>query len=158
MICHPCRKTDIGSYVATTEETKSHGFAETFVHIVPTNIFQAMTEGNMLAIIFLLCVFLAWGGSCDWRKKGKPVFKVFFEGTADAMFFVTNQIMKFAPFGVFALIGVTVSKFGVQSLIPLSKLTILVYATMIFFVICILGIIARWAGINIFQFIKLLKR
>jgi proton glutamate symport protein len=28
---------------------------------------------------------------------------------------------------------------------------------MIFFVICILGIIARWVGINIFQFIKLLK-
>ncbi|MFB9757159.1 cation:dicarboxylate symporter family transporter [Ectobacillus funiculus] len=148
------QKTDIGSYVATTEETKSHGFAETFVHIVPTNIFQAMTEGNMLAIIFF-SVFFGMGVAAI-GEKGKPVLK-FFEGTADAMFFVTNQIMKFAPFGVFALIGVTVSKFGVQSLIPLSKLTILVYATMIFFVICILGIIARWAGINIFQFIKLLK-
>lgn len=148
------QKTDIGSYVATTEETKSHGFAETFVHIVPPNVFQAMTEGNMLAIIFF-SVFFGMGVAAI-GEKGKPVLK-FFEGTADAMFFVTNQIMKFAPFGVFALIGVTVSKFGVQSLIPLSKLTILVYATMIFFVICILGIIARWAGINIFQFIKLLK-
>ncbi|WP_129727601.1 cation:dicarboxylate symporter family transporter [Ectobacillus funiculus] len=148
------QKTDIGSYVATTEETKSHGFAETFVHIVPTNVFQAMTEGNMLAIIFF-SVFFGMGVAAI-GEKGKPVLK-FFEGTADAMFFVTNQIMKFAPFGVFALIGVTVSKFGVQSLIPLSKLTILVYATMIFFVICILGIIARWVGINIFQFIKLLK-
>ncbi|WP_342044878.1 cation:dicarboxylate symporter family transporter [Bacillus sp. OTU530] len=148
------QKTDIGSYVATTEETKSHGFAETFVHIVPPNVFQAMVEGNMLAIIFFSVLFGM--GVAAIGEKGKPVLK-FFEGTADAMFYVTNQIMKFAPFGVFALIGVTVSKFGVQSLIPLSKLTILVYATMIFFVICILGIIARWVGINIFQFIKLLK-
>lgn len=148
------QKTDIGSYVATTEETKSHGFAETFVNIVPPNVVQAMAEGNMLAIIFF-SVFFGMGVAAI-GEKGKPVLK-FFEGTAEAMFFVTNQIMKFAPFGVFALIGVTVSKFGVQSLIPLSKLTILVYATMAFFVICVLGIIAKWAGINIFQFIKLLK-
>lgn len=148
------QKTDIGSYVATTEETKSHGFAETFVNIVPPNVIQAMAEGNMLAVIFF-SVFFGMGVAAI-GEKGKPVLR-FFEGTAEAMFFVTNQIMKFAPFGVFALIGVTVSKFGVQSLIPLSKLTILVYATMIFFVICILGTIAKWAGINIFQFIKLLK-
>ncbi len=81
----------------------------------------------------------------------------FFEGTADAMFWVTNLIMKFAPFGVFALIGVTVSKFGLESLLPLGKLMILVYAAMIFFIIFVLGGIAKLVGINIFQIIKLLK-
>ena len=38
------------------------------------------------------------------------------------MFWVTNQVMKFAPFGVFALIAVTVAKFGVATLLPLGKL------------------------------------
>ncbi len=148
------QKTDIGSYIETTETTKSHGFAETFVNIVPPNIISAMTEGNMLAIIFFSVLFGL--GVAAIGEKGKPVLK-FFEGTAEAMFYVTNLIMKFAPFGVFALIGVTVSKFGVQSLIPLSKLTILVYSTMIFFVLVVLGLVARWAGINIIHFIKLLK-
>ncbi|MEH7452822.1 glutamate/aspartate:proton symporter GltP [Gottfriedia acidiceleris] len=148
------QKTDIGSYIQTTETTKSHGFAETFVNIVPPNIISAMTEGNMLAIIFFSVLFGL--GVAAIGEKGKPVLK-FFEGTAEAMFYVTNLIMKFAPFGVFALIGVTVSKFGVQSLIPLSKLTILVYSTMIFFVLVVLGLVARWAGINIIHFIKLLK-
>jgi proton glutamate symport protein len=147
-------KTDIGSYVETTEETKSHGFAETFVNIVPPNIVAAMVEGNMLAIIFFSVLFGL--GVAAIGEKGKPVLK-FFEGTAEAMFYVTNQVMKFAPFGVFALIGVTVSKFGVQSLIPLSKLMILVYAAMAFFVLFVLGFVARWAGINILHFIKLLK-
>ncbi|PFH87771.1 glutamate/aspartate:proton symporter GltP [Bacillus sp. AFS088145] len=148
------QKTDIGSYIETTETTKSHGFAETFVNIVPPNIISAMTEGNMLAIIFFSVLFGL--GVAAIGEKGKPILK-FFEGTAEAMFYVTNLIMKFAPFGVFALIGVTVSKFGVQSLIPLSKLTILVYSTMIFFVLVVLGLVARWAGINIIHFIKLLK-
>ena len=86
-------------------------------------------------------------------ERGKPVL-AFFQGTADAMFWVTNFIMKFAPIGVFGLIGVTVSKFGLASLVPLGKLMILVYATMIFFVIVVLGGIAKLVGTSIFSIIK----
>ena len=84
-------------------------------------------------------------------EKGKPVL-AFFQGTADAMFWVTNLIMKFAPIGVFGLIGVTVSKFGLESLIPLGKLMILVYVTMIFFVVVVLGGIAKMVGSSIFSY------
>jgi proton glutamate symport protein len=65
--------------------------------------------------------------------------------------------MKFAPFGVFALIGVTVSKFGLESLIPLGKLVITVYLTMAFFIVVVLGLVAKMVGVNIFKFIKLIK-
>jgi len=37
------------------------------------------------------------------------------------MFWVTNRIMQVAPIGVFALIGLTVSKFGAASLLPLGS-------------------------------------
>ena len=73
----------------------------------------------MLAIIFFSVLFGL--GVAAIGKRGEPIL-AFFQGTADAMFWVTNLIMKFAPFGVFALIGVTVSKFGLESLIPLGKL------------------------------------
>ncbi|RAK18891.1 proton glutamate symport protein [Anoxybacillus vitaminiphilus] len=147
-------KTDIQSYVDTTNEVQSHSMMDTFVNIVPKNIFEALTNGNMLAIIFFSVIFGL--GIAAIGEKGKPVLQ-FFQGTAEAMFYVTNQIMKFAPFGVFALIGVTVSKFGVQSLIPLSKLVILVYATMIFFVFVVLGIVAKFVGVNLMHLIKILK-
>jgi proton glutamate symport protein len=65
--------------------------------------------------------------------------------------------MNFAPFGVFALIGVTVSKFGLASLIPLGKLLILVHVAMIFFVLVVLGIIARMSRISIWSIIRILK-
>lgn len=73
------------------------------------------------------------------------------------MFWVTNQVMKFAPFGVFALIAVTVAKFGVATLLPLGKLVLAVYVTVILFVVIVLGINARMVGVNIFTLIKILK-
>lgn len=149
-------KTDIDQYVQSSEEvqSQSHGVLDIIVDIVPSNVFQSIVEGDMLAIIFFSVLFGL--GIAAIGEKGKPVL-AFFEGVADAMFWVTNLIMKFAPFGVFALIGVTVSKFGLESLLPLGKLMILVYAAMAFFIIAVLGGIAKLVGINIFHLIKILK-
>ncbi|WOD63283.1 cation:dicarboxylase symporter family transporter [Niallia taxi] len=147
-------KGNIDQYVETTKEVESHGMLDILVSIVPSNVFQAMANADMLAVIFFSVIFGL--GVAAIGDKGKPVL-AFFEGVADAMFWVTNLIMRFAPFGVFALIGVTVSKFGIQSLLPLGKLMILVYATMIFFILVVLGGIAKIVGINIFHLMKVLK-
>ncbi len=147
-------QTDISSYVETTEAQEDKGTLQILVDIVPTNVVNAMAEGDMLALIFFSVLFGL--GVAAIGERGKPVL-AFFNGVADAMFWVTNLVMKFAPFGVFALIGVTVSKFGLSSLIPLGKLAILVYGAMIFFVIVILGITARIFGINIFKLIRMIK-
>lgn len=147
-------KGDISSYVETTEEVQNNGFMDVLVGIVPSNIVDSMANGDMLPIIFFSVLFGL--GVAAIGERGAPVL-AFFQGVADAMFWVTNAIMKFAPVGVFALIGVTVSKFGLASLIPMGKLMILVYATMAFFIIVVLGGIAKIVGINIFSFLKLLK-
>lgn len=147
-------KGNIDSYLHTTKEVENHSFVDTFVNIVPSNIFESIVKGDMLAIIFFSVLFGL--GVAAIGDRGKPVLR-FFHGTSEAMFHVTNLIMKFAPFGVFALIGVTVSKFGVSSLVPLSKLVLLVYGTMFFFVVVVLGLTARLFGINIFNLFRILK-
>ncbi|MDP4156605.1 MAG: cation:dicarboxylase symporter family transporter [Bacillota bacterium] len=147
-------KSDMTAYVTTEKTTESHSKIDTFVNIVPTNVVQAFANGDMLSIIFFSVMFGL--GVAAIGEKGEPILK-FFRGTADAMFYVTNQIMKVAPIGVFALIGVTVSKFGLSSLIPLGKLVVTVYGAMIFFVIVVLGIVAKIAGYNIFKLLGYLK-
>ncbi|MEK4537065.1 cation:dicarboxylase symporter family transporter [Peribacillus sp. FSL K6-1552] len=147
-------QTDISSYVDTAETKQHESFVDTIVHIVPSNPIKAMVEGDMLAIIFFSVLFGVSIAAIG--EKGKPVFR-FFQGTAEGMFYLTNLIMKFAPVGVFALIGVTISKFGLASLIPLGKLALSVYGTMLFFVLVVLGIIAKVVGFSIFKLIKLLK-
>lgn len=147
-------QTDISTYVETTKDVESSGFGDTIVSIVPTNIIDAMAQGDMLAIIFFSVLFGL--GVAAIGERGQPVLQ-FFSGVADAMFWVTNTVMKFAPFGVFALIGITVSKFGLSSLVALGKLAILVYVCMFLFVIIVLGLIAKYVGTSIFTLAKILK-
>ncbi|HEY9569890.1 MAG TPA: cation:dicarboxylase symporter family transporter [Metalysinibacillus sp.] len=147
-------ETDISSYVETTKEVESSGFADTIVGIVPTNIVDSMAQGDMLPIIFFSVLFGL--GVASIGERGQPVLN-FFSGVADAMFWVTNTVMKFAPFGVFALIGITVSKFGVGALWQLGKLAGLVYLCMFLFVFIVLGSIAKLAGISIITLAKVLK-
>ena len=47
--------------------------------------------------------------------------------------------------------------FGASALIPLAKLVLVVVFAMIFFIIVVLGIVARICGISIFSIIKILK-
>jgi len=147
-------KGDISAYEQTATATQKNGFAETIVHIVPKNVFESMAQGDLLPIIFFSVLFGL--GVAATGDKGKPVLH-FFEGVLEAMFWVTNQVMKAAPFGVFALIAVTVAKFGVGTLLPLGKLILVVYGTVVFFAVVVLGINAKLTGTNIFTLIKILK-
>jgi proton glutamate symport protein len=151
---HQLEKSNIQEYVSTAKTEGEHSFVDTLVNIVPTNIIQSIVEGNMLAIIFF-SIMLGLGIAAI-GERGKPVLE-FFRGLSEAMFWITNQVMKFAPFGVFALIGVTISKFGVHSLIPLGKLALTVYGAMLFFIFIIFGIVAKIAGTNLFSIIRILK-
>ncbi len=146
--------TNIDKYMSTAEAASNHGFMDTFINIVPTNFFESLAKGDLLPIIFFSVMFGL--GVAAIGEKGKPVLSIC-QGIADAMFWVTNQIMKLAPIGVFGLIGVTVSKFGLTSLIPLGKLIVTVYGAMFLFVFFILGIVAKMAGTSIITLVKLLK-
>lgn len=150
---HELSKVSIKSYM-NTATAAHHGLADTFVNIVPSNFFEALSTGNLLPIIFFSVMFGL--GVASIGEKGKPVLNLC-QGIADAMFWVTNQVMRTAPIGVFALIGVTISKFGIASLIPLVKLIITTYGAMIFFILVVLGIVAKIAGTSIFKMIRILK-
>ena len=101
----------------------------------------------MLPIIFFSVLFGL--GVAAIGEKGKPVL-AFFQGTADAMFWVTNLIMKFAPIGVFGINWCNGFKIWFRIVNSLGKLMILVYATMIFFIVVVLGGIAKIVGTRFF--------
>ncbi|MGJ8513805.1 glutamate/aspartate:proton symporter GltP [Carnimonas bestiolae] len=147
---------DISSYTETTKEVEQgHGFADTLLSLIPTNVVAALANGDMIAIIFFSVLFGL--GLAGLPNELRDPFLTIMRGTSEAMFRVTNMIMRYAPIGVFALIAVTVANFGFSSLIPLIKLVALVYAAILFFALVILGGIARVCGINIFTLIRILK-
>ncbi|WP_025733990.1 glutamate/aspartate:proton symporter GltP [Carnimonas nigrificans] len=147
---------DISSYEATTKEVEQgHGFADTLLSLIPTNVVAALANGDMLAIIFFSVLFGL--GLAGLPSELRDPFLTIMRGTSEAMFRVTNMIMRYAPIGVFALIAVTVASFGFSSLVPLIKLVALVYAAILFFALVVLGGIAYLCGINIFTLIRILK-
>ncbi|MBC8789021.1 cation:dicarboxylase symporter family transporter [Staphylococcus epidermidis] len=152
-------KGDITKYQSSAhsaEQATTYGnhLIDTLVHIVPTNLFESMAKGELLPIIFF-AVFFGLGLAAI-GEKAEPV-KGFLNGTLEAVFWMINKILKLAPIGVFAFICTTVMTFGASALIPLFKLLVVVVFVMVFFVIVVLGIVARMVGISIFSIMKILK-
>lgn len=99
---------------------------QTFVNIVPRNPVAAIAKPNpeMLSLIFFsLIVGIAL--TLISKEKAKPVINLL-EGINEITLVVINLAMKLAPYGVFALIFSTTSKFGFELLIALSMYVITV--------------------------------
>ena len=102
----------------------SPSLADTLVALVPTNPVSALAQGHILQIIVFS---VALGISLTLiGEKGKPAVAIF-ESLAEAMYKLTDLVMKLAPYGVFALMAWVAGKFGLALLLPLIKVIGAVY-------------------------------
>jgi proton glutamate symport protein len=147
-------KSDILGYVSGAHQAANHNLIDLVVNVVPTNVVEALTKGDLLAVIFF-AVFFGLGVAA-LGDKGVLV-SAFFRTVAEAMFWVTNRIMAVAPLGVFALIGLTTAKLGIASLIPLAKLVATVYVAMMLFVGIVFATIARLAGLSLLRLLAAIR-
>jgi aerobic C4-dicarboxylate transport protein len=144
---------DISQYTKQAEEA-SHGAIEFLLGIIPDNVVAAMAKGDLLPILFFAVLFgLATAALGD---KSKPVIKLF-EQLTDIFFGIVNMVMKVSPIAAFGAMAYTIGTFGLGSLVSLGKLMASVYITMFFFIVIVLGAIAKFYGFNIFKFIAYIK-
>lgn len=80
------------------------------VEMIPRNPFAALSQGEMLQIVFF-AVFFGMVLTFTDKEKSKIMLS-FFDALSDIMIKMIDVIMKFAPIGVFALIAATVAEFG----------------------------------------------
>ncbi len=91
---------DLGlSGEVTGLEMASESFGDTLINIIPTNIFEAFSKGNMLSVIFFAILFGYF--IIKTNKKSQTIMKDFFESAFDVMMKITMFIIKFTPLGVF---------------------------------------------------------
>lgn len=76
---------------------------------------------------------------------------------SEYVFKALRYVMYLAPLGAFGGIAYAVGNFGLQTLIPLGKLMLSVYATMALFIFGILGAILRYYKLSIVKFLKYIK-
>jgi Na+/H+-dicarboxylate symporter len=97
------------------------GTWDVLLNMIPNNPVAAAAEGNLLPLIIFVMIFGA-ALSLVAAEPRDAVLRVF-RGINDASMVVIDWIMKLAPYAVFALIAVVISRFGMDVLGSLAIYT-----------------------------------
>lgn len=121
---------------------------------IPTTFVSALTDGSILQVLLVAVLFgisLAMVG-----PDGEPIV-VFLESASMVVFNLVSIVMRFAPIGAFGAMAFTIGRYGIGKLVSLGSLVATFYLTSVFFVLIVLGLIARLNGFSIISLIRYLK-
>ncbi|WP_434600927.1 C4-dicarboxylate transporter DctA [Pseudomonas sp. Z1-29] len=141
----------IAGYTKAAHDQSVVGF---LTHIVPTTVFGAFTEGDILQVLFISVLF-AFGLQL-LGETGKPLLNTI-DLVAKAFFRMLKIVMYLAPLGAFGGMAFTVGKYGVQSLGAYVNLLVCYYLTGLVFVFVVLNLVARLAGFSLWKFLKYIR-
>jgi aerobic C4-dicarboxylate transport protein len=145
---------DAGAVAQYAGQAKAQSVTDFVIHIIPNTVVDAFAKGDILQVLLVSLLFgfaLSMAG-----PRCKPLVDAL-GALTQAVFGVVAILMRFAPIGAFGAMAFTIGKYGLSSLGPLAKLIATLYLTSIFFVVVILGGIARFSGFGIFRFLWFLR-
>jgi proton glutamate symport protein len=124
------------------------------LHVFPTSVVDAMAKGDILQIVVFATIFgvaLAAIG-----EKGRPLVELL-DAVAHVMFRFTGYVMRFAPIGVLAAIAATVGGRGVAILVTLGKLVLVMYGSLVIFVVVVMGGAALLIRVPFLAFLRTIR-
>lgn len=125
---------------------------QTLLALIPQNPINALASGNILQIIVFalgLGVALTLCG-----EKAKPAVALF-ESLAEAMYKLTELVMKLAPYGIFGLMAWVTGRYGLDILMPLIKVVAAVYIGCVIHVLVVhCGLISMVARLSPVGYLK----
>jgi aerobic C4-dicarboxylate transport protein len=142
---------EIATYATRASEQSITGF---LLGMIPTTFISAFVQSDVLQVLLVSVLFafaLIMAGD-----YGKPVLALI-DSTSQVLFKIVGYIMWVAPIGAFGAIAFTVGKFGSGSLVTLGTLIIEFYAVCLLFVLVVLGLVAYWAGVNLFRLLYYIR-
>ena len=146
--------TNMNELSKLTQANPHLSFSETFVHMFPTSVVDAMARCDMLQLVIFSVIFaLAMTVAGD---KSKPVYDVL-SSLSVVMFKFTRLVMLFAPVGVFAAIAHTVSQNGIGVLGIYIKLILALYFALLLFLFGVLMAACRIAKIPFFKLLYVIR-
>lgn len=141
----------IEGYVAKAKDSSLTGF---LMGILPTTLVSPLVGDNILQVLFVAILFgiaLASIGA-----KGEPIVNLLNQ-LAEPVFKIVSMLMKLAPIGAFGAMAFTIGKYGIESISNLAFLVLTFYGTSIFFVVVVLGAVARYNKFSILKLMRYIK-
>ena len=143
--------SQLNSITQMSSSTTHSSFADFFVNLIPTSIFQSMSDGNLLQIVIFSIVFAI--AICAIGKKAKPVMDIL-QSTAAIMFKFTEYVMYFAPLGIFGAIASTIGANGIIILKNYAKIILSLYFALALFVGIVIFAACKIVHISLRNFIR----
>ena len=145
----------LATYAENARHLQGAGIGSFLLNIIPTTSFDALARNDVLQVLFFAIVFGVSLALVQGDAKGTVLDLV--EALSTVLFKAMGLIVRVAPLGVLGAIAFTVGKYGVGSLKQLLSLVALFYASVLIFVIGVLGLVMRTAGLSIFKFLAYLR-
>ncbi|MBV8266578.1 MAG: dicarboxylate/amino acid:cation symporter, partial [Planctomycetaceae bacterium] len=141
----------VASYAA---EAKSLTTVDLLLHIIPESAVGAFADGEILQVLLFSVLFgLALA---RYGAKGRPLVDLI-DQLSHVLFGVIGIIMRIAPLGAFGAMAFTIGKYGIGTLSSLGWLMLCVYTTCLLFVFVVLGLISRFIGFSLWQFLRYIR-
>ncbi|MCK8786444.1 dicarboxylate/amino acid:cation symporter [Roseomonas sp. NAR14] len=131
------------------------GVVDHLMAIIPDTFFGAFASGDLLQVLFI-AVLTGFAINALPEKYRVPTSHVI-DRMADIFFGIVAIVVKAAPIGAFGAMAFTIGQYGVASIVNLFELVATFYFTAIFFVLVVLGTIARFCGFSIIRFVNYIR-
>jgi aerobic C4-dicarboxylate transport protein len=148
------RSLNAGAVAGYTHVATKMTVTSFIMGIIPSSITDSFAKNNMLQVIFFAVLFgvvLA-----QMKERAQKLVDVFDE-LVHALFGMVRIVMYLAPLAAFGGMAFTIGAYGIGSVVELGKFVLAVYATSAVFVLVVLGIVARLAGIRLLALLSYLK-
>jgi aerobic C4-dicarboxylate transport protein len=136
--------------------TSGHALNTTdfLLNIIPKDVADAFARGDILQVLLFSILFGV--ALAAFKAEGSLVLR-FVEELSHVLFRIVAIVMRLAPLGAFGAMAFTVGKYGLRSLLSLGQLMATFYATSLLFVLLVLGLVMRWAGLRILPFLRYIR-
>lgn len=145
---------DANAISGYTSQAEHQSMVDFLLHMIPDTLISAFVGGDVLQVLVIAVLFGLSLSAMGPRGEG---VRAGIESVAQVIFKLLGFIMKAAPIGAFGAMAFTIGRYGISALVPLLKLVAAFYLTAALFVVVVLGLIARWVGVNIFRYIAYIK-
>lgn len=146
---------DVAKITTYTSQAGSINWLEFIAHIIPKNIFEAFTKGEILQILFFAILF--GYGLNKMGEKGHSLISTF-DKISKVLFNIMKVVMRVAPIGAFGGMAFSVGKYGLGTLLPMMKLMGAVYLTCFLFIFVILNAICRYYKFSLWKYLKYIRQ
>ncbi len=149
-------KNYIKSEKININKVQKRSLVDTFVNIIPKNPVKSFVNSDMLQVIFLAIIF-GIAATLLPKERGEPLLN-FFNSVSDVSIKVVDIIMKFAPYGVFALLAAIIGKYGYKILVTLFTYSMTVIIALLIHTFIILPFFVKFLSkISIKEFLKKMR-